>query len=173
VLSFKANAGSAFRAPNPAELGSNGVHEGTSRYEIGNANLSPERSYQADATLEYGSGIVTGSFGIYENYIHNYIYASNTNKEQITITDDATGLPRDYDVYRYGQVNANLYGFEGNLTLHPVPFIHIENTFSYTEAKNTSFDRPLPLIPAGTLHNTLRFEPKVKGIKRLLLLRGY
>jgi outer membrane cobalamin receptor len=42
-----------------------------SRYEIGNANLSPERSYQADATLEYGSGFVTGSFGIYENYIHN------------------------------------------------------------------------------------------------------
>ncbi|MFA6083276.1 TonB-dependent receptor domain-containing protein, partial [Mucilaginibacter sp.] len=40
-LSFKANAGSAFRAPNPAELGSNGVHEGTSRYEIGNANLTP------------------------------------------------------------------------------------------------------------------------------------
>jgi iron complex outermembrane receptor protein len=41
ALSFKANAGTAFRAPNPAELGSNGVHEGTNRYEIGNANLSP------------------------------------------------------------------------------------------------------------------------------------
>jgi iron complex outermembrane receptor protein len=172
VLSFKANAGTAFRAPNPAELGSNGVHEGTNRYEIGSGNLSPERSYQADATLEYGSGFVTGSFGIYENYIHNYIYASNTNNEQITVTDEATGLPRSYDAYRYGQVNANLYGFEGNLTLHPVSFLHFENTFSYTRAQNQSFDRPLPLIPAGVLHNTLRFEPKVKGLSDFYLSAG-
>lgn len=164
ALSFKSNLGTAFRAPNPAELGSNGVHEGTSRYEIGSAGLSPERSYQADATLEFGSGIVTGSFGLYENYIHNYIYASNTNNEQITVTDEETGLPRQFDAYRYGQVNANLYGLEGSLTLHPVSFIHFENTFSYTQAQNTTFDRPLPLIPAGTLHNTLRFEPKVKGL---------
>ncbi|MFA6086835.1 TonB-dependent receptor, partial [Mucilaginibacter sp.] len=171
-LSFKANAGSAFRAPNPAELGSNGVHEGTSRYEIGNANLTPERSYQADATLEYGSGFVTGSLGIYENYIHNYIYASNTNNEQVTVVDEATGLPRSFDAYRYGQVNANLYGFEGNLTLHPISSIHFENTFSYTRAQNTSFDRPLPLIPAGVLHNTLRFEPKIKGLKDFYLSAG-
>ena len=164
VLSFKSNAGTAFRAPNPAELGSNGVHEGTNRYEIGNGSLSPERSYQADATLEYDSGFVTGSFGIYENYIHNYIYASNTNNEQVTKIDEVTGLPKSYDAYRYGQVNANLYGLEGNLTLHPVSFIHVENTFSYTKAQNKTFDRPLALIPAGTIHNTLRFEPKVKGL---------
>ncbi|WP_374948548.1 TonB-dependent receptor [Mucilaginibacter sp.] len=170
-FSFKSNAGSAFRAPNPAELGSNGVHEGTSRYEIGNPNLSPERSYQADATIEYGSRFVTGSVGVYENYIHDFIYASNTNKEQVTVVDE-TGNPRDYDAYRYGQVNANLYGFEGNLTLHPVSFIHFENTFSYTRAKNTSFDRPLPLIPAGVLHNTLRFEPKVKGLTNFYISAG-
>ncbi|TFF40404.1 TonB-dependent receptor [Mucilaginibacter psychrotolerans] len=172
ALSFKANAGTAFRAPNPAELGSNGVHEGTNRYEIGNGSLAPERSYQADATLEYGSGFVTGSFGIYENYIHNYIYASNTNNEQITVIDPTTNQPRSYDAYRYGQVNANLYGFEGNLTLHPVAFLHFENTFSYTRAQNESFDRPLPLIPAGVLHNTLRFEPKVKGLSDFYLSAG-
>ncbi|TWR28499.1 TonB-dependent receptor [Mucilaginibacter achroorhodeus] len=170
-LSFKANAGTAFRAPNPAELGSNGVHEGTTRYEIGDPNLSPERSYQADATLEYGSGFVTGSFGIYENYIHNYIYASNTNKEQTTVVGE-DGQSRSYDTYRYGQVNANLYGFEGNLTLHPVSFIHFENTFSYTHAQNETFDRPLALIPAGVLHNTLRFEPKVKRIKDFYFYAG-
>lgn len=171
-LSFKANAGTAFRAPNPAELGSNGVHEGTNRYEIGFGDLSPERSYQTDATLEYGSGIVTGSFGIYENYIHNYIYASNANNEQITVIDASTALPRSYDAYRYGQVNANLYGFEGNLTLHPVSFLHFENTFSYTRAQNQSFDKPLPLIPAGVLHNTLRFEPKIKGLKDAYISAG-
>ena len=34
-LVLKANAARGFRAPNIAELGSNGIHEGTIRYEIG------------------------------------------------------------------------------------------------------------------------------------------
>lgn len=162
-LNFKANAGSAFRAPNPAELGSNGVHEGTARYEIGNANLSPERSYQADATLEFDAGILSGSLGVYENYIHDYIYASGKKGDQITVPDE-DGNPQAFDVYRYGQVNANLYGVEGSFNLHPTQFLHLDNTFAYTHAENRSFDRPLPLIPAGVVHNTLRFEPKVKGL---------
>lgn len=168
-VNFKANAGSAFRAPNPAELGSNGVHEGTFRYEVGNSNLSPERSYQADATLEFGTGILTGSLGVYENYVHNFIYASNTNNETIEVPTEDLG---DYPVYRYGQVNANLYGAEASLTLHPVSYLHFENTFGYTHAQNTTLDRPLPFIPAGTMHNTLRFEPKVKGLSAFYLSLG-
>ena len=168
-VNFKANAGSAFRAPNPAELGSNGVHEGTFRYEIGNGNLKPERSYQADATLEFGTGILTGSVGVYENYVHNFIYASNTNNETIEVPEEELG---DYPVYRYGQVNANLYGAEANLTLHPVSYIHFENTFGYTHAQNTTLSRPLPFIPAGNLRNTLRFEPTVKGLSSFYFYVG-
>lgn len=170
-LNFKANAGSAFRAPNPAELASNGVHEGSFRYEIGRADLAPERSYQADATLELDTRFVSASIGIYENYIRNFIYAANTpgDVREVTGEDGETGA---YDVYRYGQVNANLYGFEGNLTLHPVSFIHFENTFGYTHAQNTTLDRPLAFIPAGTLKNTLRFEPAIKGLKQSYIYVG-
>ncbi len=168
-LNFKANAGSAFRAPNPAELGSNGVHEGTFRYEVGNGNLNPERSYQADATLEFGSGVFTGSVGVYENYIHNYIYASNNNNETIVVPEENLVT---YPVYRYGQVNANLYGAEANLTIHPVSFIHFENTFGYTHAQNISLDRPLAFIPAGNMNNTLRFEPKIKGLNSFYVYAG-
>jgi iron complex outermembrane receptor protein len=170
-LNFKANAGSAFRAPNPAELASNGVHEGTFRYEVGKPDLAPERSYQADATLEYDNKIVSASVGIYENYIHNFIYATNTPGDVRTDIDEA-GNTSTYDVYRYGQVNANLYGFEGSLTLHPVSFIHFENTFGYTHAQNTSLDRPLAFIPAGTLKNTLRFEPQIRGLKQSYIYVG-
>ncbi|RZK33595.1 MAG: TonB-dependent receptor, partial [Pedobacter sp.] len=162
---FKANAGSAFRAPNPAELASNGVHEGTFRYEIGNSNLSPERSYQVDAALEYEGKMVSASASIYNNYVHNFIYASN-NGETINAEGD------DYPVYRYGQVNANLYGAEATLTIHPVPFIHFENTFGYVHAQNTSLNKPLAFIPAGTLRNELRFEPKIKGTNDAYLSVG-
>ncbi|WP_316850119.1 TonB-dependent receptor [Pedobacter agri] len=162
---FKANAGSAFRAPNPAELASNGVHEGTFRYEIGNSGLSPERSYQVDAALEYEGKVVSASASIYNNYVHNFIYASN-NGEIINAEGD------DYPVYRYGQVNANLYGAEATLTIHPVPFIHFENTFGYVHAQNTSLNKPLAFIPAGTLRNELRFEPKLKGTNDAYLSVG-
>lgn len=170
-LTFKANAGSAFRAPNPAELGSNGAHEGTTRYEIGNPDLKPERSYQADATLDFDADIFSGSIGVYENYITNYIYASAKPGEQITETGE-DGNPENFDVYRYGQVNANLYGLEGSLNLHPAEFIHFDNTFSYTHAQNKTFNRPLALIPAGVVHNTLRFEPKVSGLKNFYISLG-
>ncbi len=170
-LSFKANAGTAFRAPNPAELGSNGVHEGTARYEIGNGNLTAERSYQTDATFEFGHSVITGSLGVYENYVNNYIYASGAKGDQITLIDD-NGNPKTYDVYRYGQVNANLYGLEGSLNFHPAEFVHLDNTFSYTHAQNLSFNKPLPLTPAGVIHNTLRFEPKVKGLSGFYVSAG-
>ncbi|MCC8410904.1 TonB-dependent receptor [Mucilaginibacter sp. UR6-1] len=170
-LNFKANAGTAFRAPNPAELASNGVHEGTFRYEVGNSTLAPERSYQADATLEYDNKFVSASVGIYENYIHNFIYASHTQGD-VQQDVDEDGNQTQYDVYRYGQVNANLYGFEGSLTLHPVSFIHLENTFGYTHAQNNTLDRPLAFIPAGSLRNTLRFEPNIKGLKQSYIYVG-
>ena len=164
-LNFKANAGSAFRAPNPAELGSNGVHEGTFRYEVGNSSLKPEQSFQVDATLEYDAKIISASGSIYNNYIHDFIYASN-NGELRTV--DGTDLP----VYRYGQVNANLYGTEASLTIHPVPFIHFENTFSYVHAQNESLKKPLSFIPAASMRNELRFEPKFKTLKDSYLSVG-
>jgi iron complex outermembrane receptor protein len=163
-LSFKANAGTAFRAPNTAELGSNGVHEGTFRYEVGNPNLSPERSYQTDAAFEYNNDKVSASLGIYNNYIHNFIYAANTAGDNITITDD-NGNPQLYPIYRYTQVNANLYGVEASLTLHPVRYIHLDNTFGYTHAQNTTLGRPLSFIPAGNMHNNIRFEPQIGKLK--------
>ncbi|GAA4808321.1 TonB-dependent receptor [Olivibacter ginsenosidimutans] len=159
TLNFKANVGSAFRAPNPAELGSNGIHEGTFRYEIGNADLKPERSYQIDAELAYSGKIVNASINLYNNYIHDYIYASFNGEYK----PDEDG--KDTPVYHYGQVNANLYGAEASLIIHPVSFIHFENTFGYTHAENTTLDRPLSFIPAATLRNELRYEPKIPHLQ--------
>lgn len=161
TVNLKANAGSAFRAPNPAELGSNGVHEGTFRYEVGNSALNPERSYQADLTLEFDGKVLSGSFGVYTNAIRNYIYLVTTPGDNITLTDGTATTT--YPVYRYGQVNARLSGLEGNVVLHAGAHVHFENSFSYTHAQNRTLDRPLPFIPAGIIRHELRFEPAIKG----------
>lgn len=155
-LTFKANLGSAFRAPNIAELSADGVHEGTSRYEIGNPDLKPERSIYADASLEYETDFVNGYLNLYNNNIRNYIYLKMMDPNEIKDNNH---------VYHYVQARANLYGFEAGLTFHPVSSIHFENTFSYTRARNTTESTDLPFTPAPVLRNELRFEPSIRGIK--------
>ncbi|MGB4775636.1 MAG: TonB-dependent receptor [Daejeonella sp.] len=165
-LSFKANAGSAFRAPNIAELASNGVHEGAFRYEIGNKDLKQEQSYQLDSQLAYEQDIVSLSLGGFVNYIDNYIYYSNKNNELINIDGE------NFPVYRFIQDKALLQGLEASLTLHPLGFIHFENSFSYTNASNKTLNKPLPFIPAATLRNEIRFEPKIKGTSKSYISLG-
>ncbi|PYF75972.1 TonB-dependent receptor [Pedobacter nutrimenti] len=161
AFSFKANAGSAFRAPNIAELSSNGVHEGVFRYEVGNPNLKPEQSYQFDASFDYQNQYVRASLGGFANYINNYIYYSTDGTQKDVTQDD--GSIKSYPVYNFVQDNAFLRGIEASLTLHPVSFIHFDNSFSYTRATNRTTKESLPFIPAATLRNELRFEPNLKG----------
>ena len=156
ALSFKTNAGSAFRAPNVAELSSNGVHEGVFRYEIGNPDLKPEQSYQFDASFDFQNQYVDASLGGYANFINNYIYYSTSGESRLI--DD-----REYPVYNFVQDKAFLRGVEASLTLHPVSFIHFENSFTYTRATNQTTKESLPFIPAAALRNELRFEPKIAG----------
>jgi len=161
ALSFKANAGSAFRAPNIAELSSNGVHEGVFRYEVGNADLKPEKSYQFDASFDYQNQYVSASLGAFANFLNNYIYYSTAGAT--TPVEDEDGNITNYPVYNFVQDNAYLRGIEASLTLHPVNFIHFENGFSYTRATNRTTKESLPFIPAAALRNELRFEPSIPG----------
>jgi iron complex outermembrane receptor protein len=156
ALSFKANAGSAFRAPNIAELSANGVHEGAFRYEVGNPDLKPEQSYQADASFEYQNQYISTSLGAFANIINNYIYYSTSGQ-----SIDVEG--REFPVYNFVQDDAFLRGIEATLTLHPVSLIHFENSFSYTRATNRTTKESLPFTPAAALRNELRFEPKISG----------
>jgi iron complex outermembrane receptor protein len=165
ALSFKANAGSAFRAPNIAELASNGVHEGVFRYEIGNADLRPEQSYQFDASFDYQNQYISASAGGFVNFINNYIYY-NTSGDTRDIDN------RLYPVYNFVQDNALLKGVEASLTLHPVSFIHFENSFSYTRATNRTTEESLPFIPAAALRNELRFEPNLNGTSHSYIAVG-
>ncbi|WP_276089413.1 TonB-dependent receptor [Pedobacter sp. JY14-1] len=162
-LVLKGNAGSGFRAPNIAELGANGRHEGTFRYEIGNSDLKQETSLQFDLGLEYAANKVTFGINAYANRIYNYIYPGNFNNETIGLENEA-GDTETLPVYRFVQTNADLIGGEASIDFHLVRSVHFENSFAYVKATNRANDMPLPFIPAATLNNELRFEPSVKGL---------
>ena len=170
-LIFRANAGSGFRAPNIAELGANGRHEGTFRYEIGNSNLKQETSLQFDLGLEYTAEKVTFGLNAYSNRIYNYIYPGNFNNETTPFIDEG-GLTTVLPVYRFVQTDASLIGGEASVDFHLIKAIHFENTFSYVKGTNKATDSALPFIPAASLINELRFEPNVKGLNNSFLKVG-
>ena len=73
-LTIKANLARGFRAPNIAELGSNGVHEGTFRYEYGNMDLNSETSLQFDGGVEVNYEHFNLGINVFYNRMHNFIF---------------------------------------------------------------------------------------------------
>ena len=156
-VTLRLNVASGFRAPNLAELTSNGVHEGTNRYEIGNSNLKTEQNVQTDLNLEYKTDHFEFFVNGFYNHINNYIYTSPTGE---VIDENA--------VFDYVQDNAKLYGGEVGLHFHPHPldWLHFETTFETVtgEKQSRSVGRDyLPLIPANNWNNTIRTEFKIKN----------
>ena len=79
TLFTKLNLSRGFRAPNISELGANGVHEGTFRYETGNSTLKPENSLQLDYTLGLNTQHISAELNLFDNRINNYIFARKLN----------------------------------------------------------------------------------------------
>ncbi|MDN3675638.1 TonB-dependent receptor [Flavobacterium branchiarum] len=152
-LTLRLNVASGFRAPNLAELTSNGVHEGTNRYEIGNAALKTEQNVQTDLNLEYKNSHFEFFVNGFYNHVNNYIYTSPTGE---VIEDNA--------VFAYIQDNAKLYGGEIGLHFHPHPldWLHFETSFETVTGKKQNGDY-LPLIPANNWNNTIRTEFNIKN----------
>lgn len=148
-LLFRANFASAYRTPNLAELTSNGPHE--LRYEIGNSNLKPENSFEADISVHFHGDNLTFDLAAFQNNIKNYIFISPT-------ADTASSGLR---IYRYLQNQALLTGMEAGLHVHPknIEWLHFETTFSSVTGlqKNGNY---LPFIPADKLNFEIRAENK-------------
>ncbi len=148
---LRINLATGFRAPNLAELASNGVHEGTNRFEIGNVNLTNEQNYQFDVAFEYKNNHIELFANGFYNTINDYIFISPNGE-----------ILGNNDVFVYIQDNAILYGGELGFHIHPHPldWLHFESSFEMVIGKQ---DRNfLPLIPANQLNNTLRTEFAIK-----------
>jgi len=156
------NLARGFRAPNMAELGSNGAHEGTNRYEVGNKDLTSETSFQVDAGIELNTEHLSLGASFFNNAINNYIFfekvpALNGGDSLVTVDGD------DFYLFRFVQQNANLYGMELSVDIHPHPldWLHIENSFSFVRgilSKPIEGNRNIPFIPAARLLSELRFD---------------
>lgn len=161
---FKFNVARGYRAPNMAELGSNGAHEGTNRYEYGNTQLTSEKSLQFDLGTEWSNEHISFNGNIFYNHITNFIFSQKLNS---VFSGDSIINKQGESLFafEYRQQNASLMGAEFNIDIHPHPIdgLHIENTFSYVRGRfETAIDgsKNLPNIPPLRWISELRYEFK-------------
>ena len=150
-LDLRANAARGFRAPNISELASNGVHEGSLRYEVGNHNLKPEFSLQFDLGMEYTASWIDAQLSLFSNRIDNYIFIHRVGE----IIDD------EFMTYRYDSGDAQLLGGEAAIDIHPWHFLHIGTNFGFVNAvqlHQPEESKYLPFTPAPRWQSDVKWE---------------
>jgi iron complex outermembrane receptor protein len=85
VWSANFNFGSGWRPPSVNELYSYGVHHGTAQFEIGDRDLTPERSYSIDMTLKNRSEVSNAEIGLYVNSMKGFIFAFPSLQPTLTL----------------------------------------------------------------------------------------
>jgi iron complex outermembrane recepter protein len=108
------------RAPQPEELYTNGPHEATATFEIGDPNLQRERSSAIDLTLRKTEGVVRGTLSVFSQHFSNYVYAQflDTDSDGVAdlVDDDGVVLPDgELLLLQYLQGKARFTGAEFEL----------------------------------------------------------
>lgn len=130
----------AQRMPTAEELYANGIHLATRTYELGNADLTPETSYNMDITLRKTEGPTTLSAAMFYNRINNYIYGRTLDRHE------------DLQLLQYTQQDANFVGVEGQVRRQLTPHLGVTLFGDYVRARLQAAQdgsRNLPRIPAA------------------------
>lgn len=150
-LNIRMNLARGFRAPNLSELGSNGEHEGTLRYELGNKDLKSENSWQIDLGMDYSGRYIGAELALFANRIDHYIFASKTGE----LSDEG------HSIYAFQQGDAVLMGLEAHVDFHPIHSLHFGNSFSMVSPRQMhqpEESRWLPFTPAPRWLSEVKWE---------------
>lgn len=145
---FRINLGKAFRVPTAVELGANGVHHGSYRFEVGNPDLKNEAGYYFDFHGEYKKTSWNVGMGAYAYYFDNFIYLQPTG------TLDHP-LPDAGGIYYYRQSQALISGLE----------LVASKTFYQKVSLDANLELPYNYLinEQGLLSYGIPFTPPVNG----------
>lgn len=133
-----ANYQHSFRAPALEELFNFGPHPGLLVFDIGDPNLTSERSDGVDINFRYNRDRVRIESGVYYYRITNFVFQAFTGN-----TDDESNLP----IINYAQSDARYTGAEANLEAKFAKRLWLTGRIDYVRADLTELNRPLPRIP--------------------------
>lgn len=148
---LRANVSRGFRAPNISELTSNGVHEGSVRYELGDGHLKPEYSLQFDLGADFSCQYVSMQLSLFASHIDNYIFLHRVEEEVV----------EGYDTFKFDSGDSRLWGGELSIDIHPMHNLHLGASFDFVRAVQLHQPREsryLPYTPAPRLHADAKYE---------------
>ena len=147
---FRANYALAQRAPNPAELFSDGLHQSASRIELGDLRLTSETSHKISLSAEGNYKNWGYTFEPYLNMISDFMFLEPTGVE-FTIRGA-------FPVWSYRQTDARLVGLDVNFYTKLHQNWNSNHAFSVVKGKDVTKDSPLINIPSANIKNSLTFN---------------
>ncbi|NOG44228.1 MAG: TonB-dependent receptor [Calditrichaeota bacterium] len=153
----------AFRAPGIEELFSDGPHLASYAYEVGNADLNPEKTYGAEIGISYDDNLLYFNLTGYFNRIDGYLFSQNTGERSW----------KRNDLFRYKMVglDSEIKGVEAITKIDISGALNVSVSASFIEGnllenfsendKIIKVNEPLPFMPPfkGSLDITYKWNP--------------
>ena len=148
---FVSNYTHSYRAPTLEELYNLGPHPGNLAFEIGDPNLTRERTDGVDFGLRHSSKRLRFEANGYYYHMRDFVFLAPTG-------DFEEGLV----VANYDQATARFVGTEARFEAQLHPAIWLNLGMDYVNAELTSAGTPLPQIPP--LRGRAGIEIRYKGL---------
>jgi len=110
---LNATASVAQRAPAVEELYSNGPHDSTSTYDIGDPSLQKETSHNIELSLQKNTGLLRWKANLFHNQVKNYVYGRSAG----TVDENGAADPGGEFTQRFwSQGDATIHGAEAEIS---------------------------------------------------------
>jgi len=147
---LRVNYALAQRAPNPAELFSDGLNQSSARIELGDLRIDQETSHKLSASLQKGNNTWNWEIAPYINFVNDYIVLEPTGVR--------LSIRGAFPVWEYRQTNVRLLGIDAKA--HVNWFKNWETDHSFSLVKGRDIDQDVALIntPAPSIINKVTFK---------------
>jgi len=147
----------AGRAPNSAELFSDGLHHGAAVIERGNLGLKTEHAFSGEIYASLNINKLSSSASVYCTYFDGYIQPEIVGVELTT-----RGA---FPAMKYAQTNAVFYGFDLSVNYQLTANFSFKSLNSLTMANDVNRNAFLLNIPPFSSSNELEWKMLAKGKK--------
>ena len=132
------------RLPLAQELYADGGHFATNTYELGNDQLSKEKSNNVELGFHYDDNTFDYHVHVYHNWFDDYIYAQTLDRY------------KDFRLVQYAQDKAKFYGAEAEAGYQISPIYKLSVFGDYVRGKIENDNAPR--VPAGRLGTKLNAD---------------
>ncbi len=154
-LTISAFSGTAWRAPAPNELFSNGLHHGSATVEIGDPNLKTESTWNNNLSLKLNREKLSAELSLYHNLLHNFINLVPSGQNSLTIRGA-------FPSYVYIQQNAIFKGIDAEVEWKTNQRTSISGQYNMVRAKDTKTGDFIALVPADNIRLGLSYQLPLK-----------